>query len=141
MKNLDKLSKIFEMQPFDTKKDIPKSSPLVKIEETSDNKTESDFDLARDTLRDLINKNNDIIDEMTSIAKQTEKGRDFEVAGQLVKNQSEVAKDLLDLHKQKKDLADDIQNIKTQNNILFTGSTNELIQQINKKIIDVKPKE
>ena len=97
MKDLDKLESIFNMSRVEPVKPIP----LPKIEETSDNKEESDFDLARDTLRDLINKNNDIIDEMTGIAKQTEKGRDFEVAGQLVKNQSEVAKDLLDLHKQK----------------------------------------
>ena len=78
------------------------NSPLPLKNIPFDDKSESDFDLARDTLRDLINKNNHIIDEMTGIAKQSERGRDFEVAGQLVKNQSEVAKDLLDLHKQKK---------------------------------------
>mgnify|MGYP003625079559 CR=1 FL=1 len=135
MKDLDKLESIFNMSRVEPVKPIP----LPKIEETSDNKEESDFDLARDTLRDLINKNNDIIDEMTGIAKQTEKGRDFEVAGQLVKNQSEVAKDLLDLHKQKKDLEGDNTKIDQQNNIVFAGSTSDLMKIINdkKKTIDV----
>tara|TARA_R110002020_G_scaffold202766_1_gene405952 strand:- start:16461 stop:16880 length:420 start_codon:yes stop_codon:yes gene_type:complete len=135
MKDLDKLESIFNMSRIEPVKPIP----LPKIEETSDNKEESDFDLARDTLRDLINKNNDIIDEMTGIAKQTEKGRDFEVAGQLVKNQSEVAKDLLDLHKQKKDLEGDNTKIDQQNNIVFAGSTSDLMKIINdkKKTIDV----
>ena len=135
MKDLDKLESIFNMSRVEPVKPIP----LPKIEETSDNKEESDFDLARDTLRDMINKNNDIIDEMTGIAKQTEKGRDFEVAGQLVKNQSEVAKDLLDLHKQKKDLEGDNTKIDQQNNIVFAGSTSDLMKIINdkKKTIDV----
>ena len=135
MKDLDKLESIFNMSRVEPVKPIP----LPKIEETSDNKEESDFDLARDTLRDLINKNNDIIDEMTGIAKQTEKGRDFEVAGQLVKNQSEVAKDLLDLDKQKKDLEGDNTKIDQQNNIVFAGSTSDLMKIINdkKKTIDV----
>ena len=81
---------------------------------------------------------------MISIAKSSEKGRDFEVAGQLMKTQSEVAKDLLDIHKQIKDIEDDKTTIKTQNNILFTGSTSDLIKQIEEKrkeTIDVKSKD
>ena len=144
MDDFKKLEKIFNMQPFDAKKDIPKPAPLEKIKETSDDKKESDFDLSRDTIRDLINTNNDAIREMISIAKSSEKGRDFEVAGQLMKTQSEVAKDLLDIHKQIKDIEDDKTTIKTQNNILFTGSTSDLIKQIEEKrkeTIDVKSKD
>ena len=144
MDDFDKLNKLFNMKPFDVKKEIPKPPPLKKIEETSDNKKESDFDLTRDTIRDLINTNNDAIKERISIAKSSEKGRDFEVAGQLMKTQSEVAKDLLDIHKQIKDIEDDKTTIKTQNNILFTGSTSDLIKQIEEKrkeTIDVKPKD
>tara|TARA_R100000234_G_scaffold82611_1_gene52194 strand:+ start:611 stop:1036 length:426 start_codon:yes stop_codon:yes gene_type:complete len=141
---MDKLDKIFNMEPFELKKLTREDKPLEKIKETSDDKKESDFDLTRDTIRDLINTNNDAIKEMVSIAKSSEKGRDFEVAGQLIKTQSEVAKDLLDIHKQIKDIEDDKTTIKTQNNILFTGSTSELIKQIEEKrkeTIDVKPKE
>ena len=141
---MDKLDKIFNMEPFELKKLTREDKPLEKIKETSNDKKESDFDLTRDTIRDLINTNNDAIREMVSIAKSSEKGRDFEVAGQLIKTQSEVAKDLLDIHKQIKDIEDDKTTIKTQNNILFTGSTSELIKQIEEKrkeTIDVKPKE
>ena len=141
---MDKLDKIFNMEPFELKKLTREDKPLEKIEETSDDKKESDFDLTRDTIRDLINTNNDAIKEMISIAKSSEKGRDFEVAGQLMKTQSEVAKDLLDIHKQIKDIEDDKTTIKTQNNILFTGSTSDLIKQIEEKrkeTIDVKSKD
>ena len=141
---MDKLDKIFNMEPFELKKLTREDKPLEKIQETSDDKKESDFDLTGDTIRDLINTNNDAIKEMISIAKSSEKGRDFEVAGQLMKTQSEVAKDLLDIHKQIKDIEDDKTTIKTQNNILFTGSTSDLIKQIEEKrkeTIDVKSKD
>ena len=64
MDNFKKLDKIFNMQPFDVKNELPKVLPLEKIAETIDDKKESDFDLSRDTIRDLINTNNDAIREM-----------------------------------------------------------------------------
>jgi len=133
----DKLNQLFNIETFE--------KPVVeikKIEDTSDDKKESDFDLARDTLRDLIAKNNAVIDDIVSLARSSETARPFEVAGQLLKTQSEIAKGLVDLHKQKKDIEqDEPEKIKTQNNIVFAGSTSDLMKMISSeraKVIDVK---
>lgn len=139
MKEFEKLEKIFEMDSF-------KSSitPAIKrTPESSSDKKESDFDLSRDTIRELIDKNNSVIDEMISIARSAETARPFEVVGQLVKTQSDLAKDLLQLHKQKKEIeSEDTQKISTQNNIVFNGSTSDLMKLINKKdTIDVNAKQ
>jgi hypothetical protein len=50
-----------------------------------------------------------------------------------MKTMSDVSKDLLNLHKQVKELkADDIQQkIGTQNNVVFAGSTAELLKASN----------
>lgn len=135
----DKLNQLFNIETFE--------KPVVeikKIEDTSDDKKESDFDLARDTLRDLIAKNNTVIDDIVSLARSSETARPFEVAGQLLKTQSEIAKGLVDLHKQKKDIEqDEPEKIKTQNNIVFAGSTSDLMKMISSeraKVIDVKEK-
>jgi hypothetical protein len=135
----DKLNQLFNIETFE--------KPVVeikKIEDTSDDKKESDFDLARDTLRDLIAKNNAVIDDIVSLARSSETARPFEVAGQLLKTQSEIAKGLVDLHKQKKDIEqDEPEKIKTQNNIVFAGSTSDLMKMISTeraKVIDVKEK-
>lgn len=135
----DKLNQLFNIETFE--------KPVVeikKIEDTSDDKKESDFDLARDTLRDLIAKNNAVIDDIVSLARSSETARPFEVAGQLLKTQSEIAKGLVDLHKQKKDIEqDEPEKIKTQNNIVFAGSTSDLMKMISSeraKVIDVKEK-
>lgn len=139
MKEFEKLQKIFEMDTFK-----PPAAPVVKrTPESSSDRKESDFDFSRDTIRELIDKNNSVIDEMISIARSAETARPFEVVGQLVKTQSDLAKDLLQLHKQKKEIElEDVKNIKTQNNIVFNGSTSDLMKLINNKdTIDVNPKE
>ena len=115
---------------------------VARTPESSDDKTESDFDFSRDTIRELIDKNNSVIDEMISIARSAETATPFEVVRQLVKTQSELAKDLMQIHKQKKEIkAEDPKNIKQQNNIVFNGSTSDLMKLINNKnTIDVEPK-
>jgi hypothetical protein len=135
----DKLNQLFNIETFEQK-----PIEIKKIEDTSLDKTESDFDLARDTLRDLIAKNNAVIDDIVSLARSSETARPFEVAGQLLKTQSEIAKGLVDLHKQKKDIEkEDPEKIQTQNNIVFAGSTSDLMKMISNeraKTIDVKEK-
>ena len=135
----DKLNQLFNIETFE--KPV---AEIKKIEETSADKKESDFDLARDTLRDLIAKNNAVIDDIVSLARSSETARPFEVAGQLLKTQSEIAKGLVDLHKQKKDIEhDEPEKIQTQNNIVFAGSTSDLMKMISSeraKVIDVKEK-
>lgn len=138
MKEFEKLDKLFDLQPLKTRE----AAPVSRTPESSDDKTESDFDFSRDTIRELIDKNNSVIDEMISIARSAETARPFEVVGQLVKTQSELAKDLLQIHKQKKEIkAEDPKSIKQQNNIVFNGSTSDLMKLINNKnTIDVEPK-
>jgi hypothetical protein len=127
MKEFDtRLNELFNITPINQK-----SFEVEKIEETNPDKKESDFDLARDTMRDLIAKNNAVLDDIISLARSSETARPFEVAGQLLKTQSEIAKGLVDLHKQKKDIdVDQPESIKTQNNIVFAGSTSELMKMI-----------
>ena len=122
----DKLNTLFNME-----ESKPPKYSIEKIEETNPDKKESDFDLARDTLRDLIAKNNTVLDDIISIARSSESARSFEVAGQLIKAQSEIAKDLMTLHKQKKEVSGESeQKIQQQNNIVFAGSTADLMKMI-----------
>jgi len=128
--NLDKL---FDLEPQPPA--VP-GQPLVSLlpsEQTNDEEKNDDYQLARSTLRDLIGKNGAVISNMVDLAGRSEHPRAFEVAGQLIKAQSEIAKDLLGLHKQKKDIEgkESSKSIKTQNNIVFAGSTSDLMKMIN----------
>lgn len=89
---------------------------------------EDDAEHARETLHNLISKGNEAVDGILHIAKNSDHPRAYEVAGQLIKTISDVAKDLLEVQKRKKDLEkDEKPKIQTQNN-LFVGSTHELLR-------------
>ncbi len=129
-----KLEELFNLEEqSDTFPIISKTDNEIKVD---------DFELARNTMRDLIAKNSSVLDNLVDLARNSESARMYEVAGQLMKTQSEVAKDLMTLHKQKKDAeVDSPSKISTQNNIVFAGSTSELLKMISAeraKTIDSK---
>lgn len=137
---MKKLDQIFDITPMEEGK---KEYPLQTISSTKENDQEDDYQLARSTLRKLIIKGETALDDMIELARNSEHPRTFEVAGQLIKTMSEVSKDLIGLQKQVKDLQDKPedkqQQIGTQNNIMFAGSTSDLLKMLkndNSKTID-----
>ena len=86
---------------------------------------DTDFDAGRNELYKLL-------------AKEGEHPRAYEVAGQLIKTQSEIAQNLLDLQDKLKKLKDmKGESPKSVTNALFVGSTTEL-QKLIKKNKDKK---
>ena len=59
----------------------------------------NDIEFTRQTYYDLINKGQNALDEMTSIASALEHPRAFEVVAGLIKTVSDTNDKLLDLHK------------------------------------------
>lgn len=128
MKNMENLNTLFNIEPL-------KTNDLVLPEQDRNSQKEDDYLLARDTMRKLLMKSEDTLDEMITIAKNSEHPRSFEVAGQLIKTVSEVAKDLLTLQKQLKDIEQVDKKtaaIGNQTNNVFVGSTEELLKLLKK---------
>ena len=133
MKNIPELDKLFDIEPHPIAGNLPAIAP-----ETGKNiDQEDDYQLARSTLRNLIYKSENTLDDMIELAKNSEHPRTYEVAGQLIKTVSDVAKDLMDLQKKakelKKDDPDGPRNITTNNNVVFAGSTAELMKMLGNK--------
>ena len=132
MKNIPELDKLFDIEPQPIAENFPAISP-----ETGKNiDQEDDYQLARSTLRNLIYKSENTLDDMIELAKNSEHPRTYEVAGQLIKTVSDVAKDLIELQKKVKDLKDgdtvSAKNV-TNNNVVFAGSTAELFKMLKNK--------
>jgi len=126
MNNLnEKLSEALEIQPLE----IKQSTKIVEVKDVVDD----DAEFARQNIRDLIVKGNDAASHIVEIAKQSEHPRAFEVAAGMLKNLSDMNKDLLEIQKRKQDLQPKVTN-NTQNlNIdkaVFVGSTAELLKQL-----------
>jgi len=127
MKNMETLNTLFNIEPLKTD-DI-----ILPVQDRVSEK-ENDYQLARGTLRNLIVKGESTLDEMIHLARNSEHPRSFEVAGQLIKTVSDVAKDLLALQKQLKDIEqiDKKSAINSQTNNVFVGSTEELLKLLKK---------
>ena len=99
---------------------------------------DTDFDTGRNELYKMLEKGNTAIDGILNLAKEGEHPRAYEVAGQLIKTQSEIAQNLLDLQDKLKKIKD-VKELGPKNvtNALFVGSTTEL-QKLIKKNKDKK---
>ena len=88
---------------------------------------ETDFETGRKNLYNLLDKGNEAIEGILSLAKEGEHPRAYEVVGQLIKNVSEVTEKLVDLQEKMKKLKEVPDNApKNVTNALFVGSTKEL---------------
>lgn len=127
MKKLnEKLSEALNIEPIEIE-------PLItdiQVAETS-NKIDDDAEFARCNIRSLIEKGNQAMDQLLHVAKESEHPRAYEVAAGLIKNLSDLNKDLLEIQKRRKDLSpQESQNAKSINvdKAVFVGSTAELVK-------------
>ena len=115
------LSEVLDVEPID----YP-TTEIVKAKTPS----EDDADFARTNIRDLISKGNTAIDNLLQVATASEHPRAYEVAANLIKNLSDLNKDLMEIQKRKKDLAPQSQRSGDINvdKAVFVGSTTELVK-------------
>ena len=97
MKTNENLSNIFGVQPL-----AEDESSIVEIVPTD---VDSDFEFARNNIRELAEKGRVAVDNILMVAKATDHPRAYEVAATLIKNMSDINKDLLELQKRKRDLS------------------------------------
>jgi len=108
------------------KKEIVKTERIVPVITNDDSGIETDFQYARENLYNLIERGQDGLEEMLEIAKSSEHPRAMEVFGQLIGKLTDTNKELLNLHKTKKDISQEASGPKNVSNNLFVGSTAEL---------------
>jgi hypothetical protein len=131
MKSIDKnLSDIFDIDPIT-------STNVIEVKETAvveikDSTIEDDVEFARQNIKKLINKGGVAFDNLLLVANESEQPRAYEVVATLIKNLSDLNKDLLELQKRKKDLqgSDDKKQSGNVNvdKAVFVGSTTELVK-------------
>ena len=128
-KNLDNILEIAENLPKVTKGAPPKVMPEINGMEE-----DTDFRYTRENLYNLLERGQDAVEELLEIAKQSEHPRAFEVVGQLIGKLTETNKELMGLHKTKKELSIEKSGGDVNvNNAVFVGSTAELQKLLKSK--------
>ena len=127
--NLDNILEIAENLPKVTRGVPPRVMPEINgVEE------DIDFRYTRENLYNLLERGQDAVEELLEIAKQSEHPRAFEVVGQLIGKLTETNKELMGLHKTKKELSIEKSGGDVNvNNAVFVGSTAELQKLLKSK--------
>jgi multidrug efflux pump subunit AcrB len=136
----DKLKKSFDIPNQVKDNNIQSEDVEVQIveeeEDTSIVKSESsdadtDYQHVRKHLKSLMKKSSETLKEILDLAGESGSPRAYEVAGQILKNSSEISEKLIQLHKNNKELNDVNSNVNvTNNNAIFFGSTSELLKTL-----------
>jgi hypothetical protein len=129
------MADIFNVEPLQENFDniqeyIPRESDH-ELSTLLDHDLKTDYEKTRDNIDSLINKGTEAIDDMLAIARQSEKARDFEVAGNMIKTVVDASKELLEIQKKMRDITGKKENL-TQNikNAVFVGSGKDFIKSI-----------
>lgn len=132
---------------FEVKDEI--KNEIVKnkkeIKDLTKNDAEQDYNKIRKNLYGLMGTGKEAIDGILKVATEGDSPRAYEVVAQLLNTVSAINKDLMDLHKQVKEVNKE-ENVYNNNttNAIYVGSTSDLQDLINpdrsrvKKVIDVK---
>ena len=128
---IDEILEITSLVPTPELK--PEPSPTRILPKTEGKDDDIDYKYARENYYNLIERNQDAVEEMLEIAKQSEHPRAFEVVGQLIKSGLDANKELMALHKTKKELSIEKGPSQVTNQAVFVGSTAEL-----QKLLKVK---
>lgn len=123
MKTDKSLADIFDINPIGTQ-NLP--APIVVQSDI-----DSDFEFARNNIRELAEKGKVAVDNILQVASATDHPRAYEVAANLLKSMSDINKDLIELQKKKRDLMPQKEQPQiTVDRAVFVGSTTDLIKQI-----------
>ncbi len=138
MKSSDALNETFNIEPEVQPSPLAKTRREVKeLAKLTDSK-EKDASYVRAKLYEMTEKLSEAANESLEVAMESSHPRAFEVTANTMKACAEVAEKITDLHKKQNELttADEvkqqavIQSGGTQQNIFFSGSTEEMMRMI-----------
>ena len=139
-KVFDALDKTFQTVSTETAK---VTTPAV----TENNDVDTDFQKARETLEKAMSYSEQAAEGILNVAMNSDNPRAYEVAGQIIKTMGEQAKDVMDIQEKKSriDVKSGVERpkIETQNNIVFAGTTSDILKAIRDEkdgtVIDHEP--
>ena len=126
----DKLDKILEIPSGS----IIKKPPERKMVESNANDLNTDYRYARENIYNIIERGQEAIEDLLQDARDSGNARMFEGVGQLIKTVGEQNQNLVNVHKQVKDITQDTKAVPSNvTNALFVGSTAELQKMLKDK--------
>lgn len=133
----DSIEKALDVQVTEIEKEEIKDNKelILKSPKTQEN-CDADYEYTRGNLYSLIEKGQELIDNVMELAQQSDSPRAYEVAGQIIKNVADTTDKLIDLQQKMKKLKEEEPKgpKSITNNTMFVGSTAELQKLLKQNI-------
>ena len=135
---IDTGEKVEEVEETPKQEIIPaeEHSPAIVEEDERDRDIDFDYELSRETHRDLLDQGQEALTKLLKVAEESQHPRAYEVAGQMLKNLSDMTDKLMALHEKRKKLeADAKKNNQMAGGVsvdkaVFVGTTSDLLKEI-----------
>lgn len=128
--SFQQLEEVMEIAPAPVLKVVEAvNHAVVEAKEEKQNRPEALADEAREVYRRALEKVEDLADEMTMVAKGSERARDYEVANGLLRTMVDIAEKIKNSNFQNDPNVSQGNTQNTQNN-LYIGSSEELMKLI-----------
>ena len=128
--SFQQLEEVMEIAPAPVLKVVEAvNHAVVEAKEERQNRPEALADEAREVYRRALEKVEDLADEMTMVAKGSERARDYEVANGLLRTMVDIAEKIKNSNLQNDPNVSQGNTQNTQNN-LYIGSSEELMKLI-----------
>lgn len=122
-----KLNEIFSIPEKPNEQKTPEV--YTHTPDVSEEVYKHEIDIVKRTQLDLIEKGKESLEELISVAKESESPRAWEVVSNLIKTTSDVANAFATLVQKEKTVQQEVAaqtNITTNNNTIYVGSTADL---------------
>ena len=125
--------------------DVVTPNEVVEYKEPNeeDSKLDDDIDSVRSNLYSLLEKGESALEDLTEIAKAEESPRAFEVLNSMLNTMSDISMKLIEIEERKAKLkkiknensgTSDSPTTVNNNSVVFVGTTQELQEQIKKRL-------
>lgn len=135
MKSLNEnLSGIFDINPLNLPSEQNNQAKRFALDDEFIS-SEQDFTYARKNLKTLIAKGEEAMEGLLRVASESEQPRAYEVTTSLIKTLADLNKDLMDIHKKRKELKPANKQNEQNSTVnvdkaIFVGPTKEIIKLI-----------
>lgn len=150
----ERLDALLDVNPDESTAVMQVTPAEVSSADNPDVDLAADYEFVRKTLYSIVEKGQDLLDSSIGIAKQKDEAKMYEATAMILKNVTESAKELIELHKSRKAIektsgANSNKGDQTTNNAIFFGTTGELLKMaretfskpplLNSPVVEIQP--
>lgn len=128
----DNIDNFFNIE--EDKHELGVIDPIIHSDDIQQN-TLTDYHATRESMKTMITRGTEMIDDLIKVAKESESPRAYEVLSGYMKTITDMNKSLMEIHKDTKEITQQKAPEQQQetNNYVYVGSTESLQQQLDKE--------